>query len=257
MKLSFIYTAEKFGFDMLDPNEDEASNIAKPYYGPLVNMSILSQIQRGNYTINFGSDGFSLYEPPPVEVYIHQSKQIYFLTFLGLQCLQIIIIWLTKVLWLKDHIQLSPWKTLLCSVEQSHFPFPNEDWDARDGGCLDHIKRKVAAQKEFLVITIINLLFNLVSLFPMIILCKFYLFDTIQNVLETIFPGGPNSLGTIYSGGPNVLGTIFLEYQMCGHCLSMWTNSLGDQMSRGTKSTGTVCLLGPNAFGTKCVTALK
>ena len=78
------------------------------------------------------------------------------------------------MLWLKDHIHFSPGKTLLCAVEQSHFPFPKEDWDARDGGCLDHIKRKAAAHKEFLVITIINLLFNFVSLFPMIILCKFY-----------------------------------------------------------------------------------
>ena len=171
------YIAEKFGFDALDPHEDIFSGNSNPYNGPLVNMSMISQIQRGNYTLNFGVDGFALYEPPPVEVYIHLSKRIYFLTFLGLHCLQIIIIWLTKVLWLKDHIHISLWKTLLCSVEQSHFPFPNEDWDARDGGCLDHIKRKLAAQKEFLVITIINLLFNLVSLFPMIILCKFYFFN--------------------------------------------------------------------------------
>ena len=60
------------------------------------------------------------------------------------------------------------------SAVQSHFPFPTEDWDAKYGGCIDHIKRKIEAQKEFLVITLVNLFFNLIHLFPLVILCKCY-----------------------------------------------------------------------------------
>jgi hypothetical protein len=66
----------------------------------------------------------------------------------------------------------SLWETFLMSVVQSHFPFPAEDWDAKDGGCIDHIERKMEAQKEFLVLTLVNLFFNLVHLFPLLILLQ-------------------------------------------------------------------------------------
>ena len=69
-----MYIAEKFGFDALDPNEDLFYSQSNPYNGPLVNMTTMSQIQRGNYTSDYGYDGFSLYEPPPVEVYIHYTS---------------------------------------------------------------------------------------------------------------------------------------------------------------------------------------
>ena len=156
---------------MLDPNEYDAK-----YVGPFVNMSQIHQIQRGNYTMDFGYLGYSLYEPPPLELYTIFSKQTYFLFFLGLHFLQILVIFTLKTFWLKRTYGLSIWETFLCSVEQSHFPFPSEDWDARNGGCLDHIERKKRVQNEFLTITIINLLFNLVLLFPLVILCKIFCF---------------------------------------------------------------------------------
>ena len=59
------------------------------------------------------------------------------------------------------------------SVVQSHFPFAAEDWDVKHGGCIEHIKRKMEAQKEFLVLTIVNLFFNLVNIFPLVIMCKY------------------------------------------------------------------------------------
>ena len=149
-----------------DPNLD-----GPPYIGPLVNMSLISQIQRGNYTWDL--ETFSLYEPPNLELYILLSKKVYFFIFFGCHLIQIVTIYFVKYLLHKSTpTTISMWENFLCSVEQSHFPFPYDDWDAENGGCLDHIKRKKASQIEFLSITIINLLFNMILLFPLVILCK-------------------------------------------------------------------------------------
>ena len=89
--------------------------------------------------------------------------------FLSLHFFQIAIIFFINQC-LSKIKSSSLWETFLMSVVQSHCPFPAEDWDTKDGGCIDHIKRKMKAQKEFLVLTLVNLFFNLVHLFPLLIL---------------------------------------------------------------------------------------
>ena len=100
------------------------------------------------------------------------SRNMYLLIFCVLHSVQIITILLVKVTVFKSSNTI--WENIICSVEQSHYPFPSEDWDTRKGGCVDHIKRQMNVQKEFLVMTIINLAFNIVLLFPLLILCKIF-----------------------------------------------------------------------------------
>ena len=130
------------------------------------------EIQRGHFFDHVGLTDARIYEPPPLELYTYFSKGEYFWIFVSLQFFQIVIIFFINQCWIKS--QSSLWEIFLTSVVQSHFPFPAEDWDAKDGGCIDHIKRKMEAQKEFLVITLVNLFFNLVHLFPLLILRKYY-----------------------------------------------------------------------------------
>ena len=112
------------------------------------------------------------YEAPSLELYTYFSKGAYFWLFLSLHFFQIVTIFFIKQCWSKIRSS-SLWELFLTSLVQSHFPFSAEDWDARDGGCIDHINRKIEAQKEFLVLTIVNLFFNLIYLFPLVILCKY------------------------------------------------------------------------------------
>ena len=142
------------------------------YIGPVLNMSDILEIQRGHFLNDRGSLFSHPYEPPPLELYTYFSRAEYFWIFLSLHFFQIVIIYFIKQCWIKSSSSL--WKTFLTSAVQSHFPFPAEDWDAKYGGCIDHIKRKIEAQKEFLVITLVNLFFNLIHLFPLVILCKCY-----------------------------------------------------------------------------------
>ena len=150
-----------------DPNLDGA-----PYIGPLVNMSLISQIQRGNYSLEFGWLGWKLFQPPSLTLYTLFSRNVYLLIFWILHSVHIITILLVKVIVFKSTSSNTIWENIICSVEQSHYPFPSEDWDTRKGGCVDHVKRQRTVQKEFLVMTFINLAFNLVLLFPLLILCK-------------------------------------------------------------------------------------
>ena len=143
-----------------------------PYIGPLVNMSLISQIQRGNDSLEFGWLGWKLYKPPSLELYTLFSRNMYLLIFWILHSIQIFLILLAKLIFFKSTNCNTVWKNFICSIEQSHYPFPSEDWDAKKGGCVDHIKRQRSVQKEFLVMTFINLAFNMVLLFPLLILCK-------------------------------------------------------------------------------------
>ena len=128
------------------------------------------EIQRGHF-LDTGESYEQRYEPPSLELYTFFSKGTYFWMFLSLHFFQIVIIFFINQ-YLGNIKSSSLWKTFYMSMVQSHFPFPAEDWDAKGGGCIDHIKRKMKAQKEFLVLTIVNLFFNLIYLFPLVILCQ-------------------------------------------------------------------------------------
>ena len=159
------FTAELIGFQMLDPAK-------VPYVGPAFNISY-SQLQRGHFIPSF--DDVSRYQPPSLDLYIQFQPKMYLLVFCILHLCQIFCIFVINKKWFDNGS--STWKTMLNSINKAHFPFPNEDWDVPIGNCSDHIKRKGKSQREFYVTSVINLLFNMTLLSPLIILCKFPYFS--------------------------------------------------------------------------------
>ena len=154
------------GFKMFDSTGESTGG--NSYVGPIFNMS-LSDIGRGNFTPQ--GDSSPIYEPPPLELYTQLSQKVYFALFFGLHICQVLMIFLIDVLKSESKCG-SLWSKMVNAVLKSHFPFPQDDWDVGFGNCLDHIKRKQAAQREFLITSAVNLIFNVTLLFPMAILCK-------------------------------------------------------------------------------------
>ena len=160
------------GFQCLDPQYPDSYN----HIYPIVNSSIFN-IQRGNFN-EFRWYESSGYDPPPLEVYTKFSLQTYFFVFWGiiiLQCLCILLIDKFFVKSIPKNITL--WKSFIHACQKSHFPFPYENWHEAEGTCLDHLNRKNAGQLEVLLSIAVNLVFNMILLFPLIILCKFYLWQ--------------------------------------------------------------------------------
>ena len=166
------FTAEMIGFQMLDPAVRDS--VKNPYVGPIFNISF-DQIQRGQFTPHI--KGFSRFEPPPLELYTRFPLLTYFVAFWIIHLCQIFVIFIIDKVWFKKGTSsVSLWRTFFNSVLKSHFPFPDNDWDVENGGCLDHIKRQRKNQKEFMILTAVNLIFNMVLLTPLLMLCKFSLF---------------------------------------------------------------------------------
>ena len=119
----------------------------------------------------------SLYEPPSLELYTVFSKRTYFISFLLLHILHIFGIYLITHFLLKSTpTTLTSLEKFMVAVDQSHFPFSYEDWDEKKGGCLDHSERRRKIQKEFKILTAINLLVNMVLCVPILIICKYCTF---------------------------------------------------------------------------------
>ena len=170
---SFEFQAEMMGFQCLDP---VLYNTEYYHIYPIVNSSIFNA-QRGKFNEfkdHLGSS--SAYDPPPLEIYTKFSLQTYFFVFWGILILQSICILLIDKLFVKSipH-NISLWKRFIHACQKSHFPIPYENWHEAEGTCLDHLKRKNAVQLEVLLSIAVNLVFNMILLFPLIILCKFYL----------------------------------------------------------------------------------
>ena len=122
------------------------------------------------------------YEPVPLEFYIHFSFLSYFLAFIGILFLQSFTIFIIDIFWLK-HIPstVTLWEKLVHAIQKSQIPFPFTNWHEGKGSCLDHMRRKKLGEKEVLTATIVNLVFNMVMLIPLVILCK------IKNVFSATF----------------------------------------------------------------------
>ena len=139
----------------------------------------LIDIQRGQY-INFkygaGIQG-ALYEPPSIELYTMYSLTTYFVMFWGIFAMQVFTIFIVDKIWVKNIPQCATlFERLLHSMLKSNFSFPFTNWLNGKGGCLDHINWKKAAQTEVFISMSINLIFNVILLFPLNILCKIYYF---------------------------------------------------------------------------------
>ena len=115
----------------------------------------------------------SIYQPPPLQLYTQYSLQTYFFAFWGLLFLQLLTILICdKILARSIPGSATLWERIIHSMEKSHFPYPYVNWHEENGNCNDHLRRKNAVQFDVLLTMLINLLFNMALLFPLVILCK-------------------------------------------------------------------------------------
>ena len=126
-----------------------------------------SDVTRHNYTGN----GVSI--PITVSYYTYFTMEQYFMYFwviLGLQSLLIIILKavINWQIFKKQH-----WLDLMMhALENSHVPFPMEDWDELKGDVKEHEIRAAKVMIEMASVMFVNLVTNAFFLSPMIILGK-------------------------------------------------------------------------------------
>ena len=165
------------GFKNLDPYYSDMPMIPSiQFFTNNSNLDSISNIQRGQY-IDSGAwlydASFTFYDPAPLEIYVQFSFLNYFIAFIGILFLQTFTIFLIDFFWLKSlPLTVTLWERILHAIQVSHFPFPYENWYNGGGSCLDHVKRNHQVHKEILTATIVNLVFNMVMLIPLVILCK-------------------------------------------------------------------------------------
>ena len=134
---------------------------------PLTNLS-LKFLQRGQY-----NQDSHQYEPPSIELYTEFSITIYLLVFWILLSLQTLAIFVADRCCINTiPIIATTWERVIHAFQKTSFPFPFTNWHDEIGSCQDFIKKKEESQHEVLVAMLINLLFNMVLLFPLPILCK-------------------------------------------------------------------------------------
>ena len=161
------------GFRCLDPQLTNQVMTGEYHIYPIFNF-FLSNIQRGKFNeFKEVGMGYSGYDPPLLELYTQFSLQTYFFVFWGIITLQSICILVMDKLFVKNiPNNVTLWERFIHACQKSHFPFPYVNWHEEKGTCSDHVKRKNAVQKEVLLSIVVNLAFNIVLLFPLLILCK-------------------------------------------------------------------------------------
>ena len=125
------------------------------------------------------------FEPPSLDLYTQISLQSYFFIFWGILLLQTLAIFTVDKIWVKNipHTT-SLWDKILHSIQKSSYPFPYTNWHEENGTCLQHLKRKKLVDQEVLVTIIVNLVFNMILLFPLPVFCKIIFLKVI--FIETI-----------------------------------------------------------------------
>ena len=143
-------------------------NVTIPHIYPLSNIS-WPNIERGQF-IN------ETFVPPSLDLYIQFSLQSYFLIFWGILLLQSLTILIVDKMWVKNIPQTANlWDRILHSIQKSSYPFPYTHWHEENGSCFLHLKRKKLVDQEVLMTIIVNLVFNMILLFPLPIFCKIIL----------------------------------------------------------------------------------
>ena len=160
------------GYEMLNPADRYGAEKDVSFPSDTFINETIFQIQRGSYT-RLTSQSPALYDPPTIEMYTKISLKFYFALFWGILFLQTLVImaidhWILKCL----PENISWLERILHAHLKSHFPFPEADWDAGKASCKERIKKQKDAQREVLLTTIVNLVFALLMLFPLLILCK-------------------------------------------------------------------------------------
>ena len=136
-----------------------------PHIYPLTNNS-WPNIERGQF-IN------GTFEPPSLDLYTQLSLQSTFLIFWGILLLQSLTIFIVDKIWVKNIPHTANlWDRILHSIQKSSYPFPYVNWHEENGSCLQHLKRKKLVDQEVLLTIFVNLVFNMILLFPLPIFCK-------------------------------------------------------------------------------------
>ena len=158
-----IFSAEMVPFKNFDDDWD--SYDAFPHIYSLANIS-WPNIERGKF-IN------KTFEPPSLDVYTQFSLQSSFFIFWGILFLHSLSIFIVDKIWVKNIPQTTNlWNRILHSIQKSSYPFPYNNWHEKKGTCLQHLKRKKLVDQEVLVTIVVNLVFNMILLFPLPIFCK-------------------------------------------------------------------------------------
>jgi hypothetical protein len=191
-----MISAEMIGFKSLDPyiqnNLQWYPGIQ--FFSNNSKLDSISKIDRGQFmysgAVSLGGVPSTYYEPVPFELFVHFSFLSYFQAFIGILLLQSFMIFIIDIFWLKHMPStVTLWEKLVHAIQKSHLPFPFLNWHEGKGSCLDHMKRKKLGEKEVLTATIVNLVFNMVMLIPLVILCKIknILNHFIHVILQTTF----------------------------------------------------------------------
>ena len=141
-----------------------------PHIYPVVNLSYFD-VERAKYQLLF--DGYYILIPPPLELYTQFSLQEFFFGFWVILFIQTLTIFIIDKICV-DNIpsSVSFWQRFVHSCQKIHFPCPYKNWHKEDGSQFEYLNRKKAVQKEVLVATVVNLVFSMIFLIPLVILCK-------------------------------------------------------------------------------------
>ena len=110
--------------------------------------------------------------PPPYSLYTGLDSKSYFLIFVALWSLQVFLIWLKnfrrsqifRTLSGFDQVMHS-WQSVICAA-------PSVDWSVGQGGCKEHFDRMKTIEKEVLETAMINSVFQVLHISPLVYLGK-------------------------------------------------------------------------------------
>ena len=112
------------------------------------------------------------------------SAKYYCIVFVIIFALQLIALFIMKIIVSDDFKQLNILDQVLHCIESSSFPFSVNDWDYhKDGGPVEHYKRMKKTRLETMLNVTINCVFSCCLLTPLVYLCKLL---TLYNIYYVI-----------------------------------------------------------------------
>ena len=125
--------------------------------------------------LTWPDNDFLGYDPPPVTVYTGMTAGNYCWCFFAMLFVHILVLMFMKGKVSRDFRRLNLLDRLLHAAVSTNFPFAVNDWDLIKTDRLDEYHEKMRSNRTEVVWNIvINLIFNLFLLTPMVYLCKYY-----------------------------------------------------------------------------------
>ena len=127
------------------------------------------QLDLGN---NLYKDNPNYYlTPPHYSLYTILSLRESFFCFVGLSCLHLIVIILTKQKWSYAYNELSILELLIHGIENTNIPYNIRQWcGPNNGNSADHRKRMLSNRNEGIALIMVSCIFNVLHLGPLSIL---------------------------------------------------------------------------------------